>query len=144
MGVTFEYGACPQCNQQNPKAIDFCRDCGAGLPWAKGAARKAAKQAPAASPMSPGPGAPANSMMPQAAPMRPPVPMSPPSSSGGVNMGNVAWGAMAVQGFGGLIFVAGCFLWCGNVFGFFRTFPFAGYLTATVGGAIWRAGSSMD
>jgi hypothetical protein len=42
---------------------------------------------------------------------------------------------------GGLIFVAGAFLWCGNVFRFFPTFPLAGYLTMLVGGAVMRSGS---
>ena len=44
---------------------------------------------------------------------------------------------------GVLIFVAGAFLWCGNVFGFFVTFPFAGYLTLPVGGAAFKAGQKM-
>jgi hypothetical protein len=43
---------------------------------------------------------------------------------------------------GGLIFVAGVFLWCGNVFGFFPTFPMVGYLTAAFGGWIMKSGSS--
>src|SRR5262245_23930298 len=30
-----------------------------------------------------------------------------------------------VIAFGAIVFVAGVFLWCGNVFGFFRTFPLA-------------------
>ena len=44
---------------------------------------------------------------------------------------------------GALIFVAGAFLWCGNVFGFFVTFPFAGYLTLLIGGATYKAGQKM-
>ncbi|MDB5289303.1 MAG: hypothetical protein JWL69_544 [Phycisphaerales bacterium] len=43
--------------------------------------------------------------------------------------------------FGGLIVAAGIFLWCGNVFGFFRTFPLAGYLTIVIGGVVMKAGS---
>jgi len=45
---------------------------------------------------------------------------------------------------GGLVFAAGAFLWCGNVFGFFVTFPFAGYLTLLIGGAIYKAGQKMS
>ncbi|HWX18709.1 MAG TPA: hypothetical protein VN578_02270 [Candidatus Binatia bacterium] len=45
---------------------------------------------------------------------------------------------------GALIFVAGAFFWCGNVFGFFVTFPFAGYLTLLLGGAIFKAGQKMS
>lgn len=44
---------------------------------------------------------------------------------------------------GALVFVAGVVLWCGNVFGFFVTFPFAGYLTLLVGGATFKAGQKM-
>ncbi len=49
-----------------------------------------------------------------------------------------------VMGLGAVIFVAGVVLWCGNVFGFFRTFPFAGYLTLLVGGLIYKAGQKMN
>jgi len=45
---------------------------------------------------------------------------------------------------GVIVFVAGVFLWCGNVFGFFRTFPFAGYLTLVVGGVVYKAGKKMN
>jgi hypothetical protein len=45
---------------------------------------------------------------------------------------------------GAVIFAAGAFLWCGNVFGFFVTFPFAGYLTLLVGGFTFRAGKKMN
>jgi len=45
---------------------------------------------------------------------------------------------------GAIIFVAGAVLWCGNVFGFFVTFPFAGYLTLLAGGATFRAGQKMN
>ena len=49
-----------------------------------------------------------------------------------------------VVALGALIFVAGAFLWCGNVFGFFVTFPFAGYLTLLIGGATFKAGQKMS
>jgi hypothetical protein len=39
---------------------------------------------------------------------------------------------------GGLIFALGVFLWCGNVIGFFPTFPLAGYLTMVAGGFVMR------
>jgi len=45
---------------------------------------------------------------------------------------------------GATIFAAGAVLWCGNVFGFFVTFPFAGYLTLLVGGFTFRAGKKMS
>jgi hypothetical protein len=45
---------------------------------------------------------------------------------------------------GGLVFVAGVFLWCGNVFGFFPTFPMVGYLTAAFGGWIMRSGGGGE
>ena len=45
---------------------------------------------------------------------------------------------------GAIIFVAGVFLWCGNVFRFFVTFPFAGYVTALIGGATYKAGQKMS
>ena len=45
---------------------------------------------------------------------------------------------------GALVFVAGVFLFLGNVIGFFRTFPLAGYLTILAGGAIYKAGSRME
>jgi hypothetical protein len=48
-----------------------------------------------------------------------------------------------VIGLGALVFVAGVGLWCGNVFGFFRTFPFAGYLTLIAGAAIFKGGQKM-
>lgn len=41
---------------------------------------------------------------------------------------------------GGLVFVLGIFLFAGNVIGFFRTFPLAGWLTMMAGGAIMRSG----
>ncbi len=48
-----------------------------------------------------------------------------------------------VIGLGAVIFVAGAFLWCGNVFGFFVTFPFAGYATALLGAGTYKAGQKM-
>jgi len=41
---------------------------------------------------------------------------------------------------GGVIFVGGAFLWCGNVFRFFPTVPLAGYVTMAIGGIIMRKG----
>ena len=49
-----------------------------------------------------------------------------------------------VIGLGALIFAAGVVLWCGNVFGFLRTFPFAGYLTAIAGVFVFKAGKKMN
>lgn len=51
---------------------------------------------------------------------------------------------MAAMGLGGLIFVVGILLWCGNVFHFFPTFPFAGYITMAVGGAIFGFGQKQQ
>ena len=45
---------------------------------------------------------------------------------------------------GAIVFVAGVFLWCGNVFGFFRTFPFVGYGTGVLGAIIYKAGKKMN
>ena len=44
---------------------------------------------------------------------------------------------------GAIVFVAGVFLWCGNVFGFFPTFPLVGYLTAALGVVIYKAGTKI-
>lgn len=44
---------------------------------------------------------------------------------------------------GGAVVALGAVLWCGNVFGFFPTFPFAGYVTIAIGGAIIGAGKKM-
>lgn len=48
----------------------------------------------------------------------------------------------ALMGVGGIIFVAGVGLFLGNVTGMFISFPYAGYVTMLVGGAIaafgWR------
>jgi hypothetical protein len=49
-----------------------------------------------------------------------------------------------VIGLGAFVFVAGAFLWCGNVFGFFVTFPFAGYRTLLAGGAIFKGGQKIS
>lgn len=47
---------------------------------------------------------------------------------------------MALMGVGGLIVAIGVLLWTGNVFGFFPTFPYAGYITIAIGGAIFAFG----
>ena len=72
--------------------------------------------------------------------------MKPASSGGGLNfnMGDIAWGGITVQLLGGLVLVAGAFLWAGNVVGFFRTFPGVGYITMAIGGGILRAGIAMN
>ena len=41
-----------------------------------------------------------------------------------------------MKALGMVITGVGAFLWCGNVFRFFPTFPMAGYLTMVVGGFI--------
>lgn len=110
MAVTFDFGKCPACGENNSKSVQVCRACGAALPWAKTA--KPAKEA--------GSG------------------ISLPSA------GDVAWAAIGVQILGGLIFLAGAFFWCGNVFGFYPTFPGVGYITMAIGGGVWRAGLAMD
>lgn len=43
-----------------------------------------------------------------------------------------------MQVIGYIVVAIGAFLFCGNVFGFFHTFPLAGYLTMAVGGVIVR------
>ncbi len=50
--------------------------------------------------------------------------------NGGLNMGIL----------GGVIIAIGAVLWLGNVFGFFHTFPLAGYLTMAVGGLVMKSG----
>ena len=62
----------------------------------------------------------------------------------GFSLGDVAWGPISVQILGGIIFVLGAFLWCGNVFRFFPTIPLAGYFTMMLGGGVFRAGVAMD
>jgi hypothetical protein len=45
---------------------------------------------------------------------------------------------------GGAVIGLGAFLWCGNVFGFFPTFPLVGYLTMVAGGAIMKFGKKAS
>jgi len=45
-----------------------------------------------------------------------------------------------VQIIGYIVIAIGAFLWCGNVFGFFHTFPLAGYGTMLIGGIIAKKG----
>jgi hypothetical protein len=45
---------------------------------------------------------------------------------------------------GVLILIAGAVLWCGNVFGFFPTFPGAGYIGLILGGFLAKTGFSSD
>lgn len=123
MAVTVEYGKCDRCGDNNVKTATICRSCGQSLPWVKQAPVKQSPTKPAA---------PASSFTTHSS--------SPASNSSG----GIAWGPMGVQLFGGVIFVGGAFLWCGNVFRFFPTVPFAGYLTMLAGSAIWKAGSNMD
>jgi hypothetical protein len=47
---------------------------------------------------------------------------------------------MVLQGVGGLVIALGGFLWWGNMSGHFRSFPFAGYITMAIGGAIFSFG----
>ena len=42
---------------------------------------------------------------------------------------------------GACLFVTGVFLWCGNVFHFYVTFGGAGYITALMGGALFKIGN---
>ena len=46
----------------------------------------------------------------------------------------------ALMGVGGLIFVVGVGLFAGNITGMFISFPYAGYITMFIGGAIAGAG----
>jgi hypothetical protein len=39
---------------------------------------------------------------------------------------------------GYIVIAIGAFLWCGNVFQFFHTFPLAGYGTMLIGGIITK------
>lgn len=129
MGMSLEYGVCAQCGGNNPKSLSFCRSCNAALPWAK---KSALQTAPPSAPANAAPASPLNQ------------PLQNPSPPPKIGLSDVAWGAMAVQLLGGLIFLAGIFLWCGNRFRFFPTFPFAGLIAIVIGGAIWRAGASME
>ncbi|MBW3636751.1 MAG: hypothetical protein KY445_09860 [Armatimonadetes bacterium] len=125
MAVTFDFGQCAACGDNNSKTLQQCRSCGAALSWAKPVKIPAANfGAPGASPSNPGP---------QNAPAKPKI-----------GLGDIAYGAMAVQLLGGFLFVAGLFLWCGNRFHFFPTFPFAGHITAIIGAVMWRFGSEMN
>lgn len=47
---------------------------------------------------------------------------------------------MVLMGVGGLVIALGGFLYWGNVSGHFRSFPFAGYITIGIGGAIFAFG----
>ena len=51
---------------------------------------------------------------------------------------------MVLKIVGGLIVAAGIVVWLGNVFGFMRTFPLAGYITIAIGGFIFKAGANQD
>ena len=117
MAISLEYGKCASCGRENPKAIEQCRGCNSVLPWVKGAPPAANGKAGANSGSTP---------------------------KQGIGIGDVAWGGIGMGLVGGLIFVAGIVLWCGNVFGFLPTLPGAGYVTMLVGGALWRFGGSMD
>jgi hypothetical protein len=44
------------------------------------------------------------------------------------------------MGVGALVMALGGFLWWGNMSGHFRSFPFAGYITIGIGGAIFGYG----
>lgn len=71
-----------------------------------------------------------------------PVVQASPSSGGGFSLGNYSTG-FYVQILGGLITIAGAFLWLGNVLGFFPTFRGAGKITLIIGIFIWGAGAAM-
>ncbi len=43
---------------------------------------------------------------------------------------------------GAIVFLLGAFLWCGNVFHFFPTFPFCGYIVMIIGAALWKKGKA--
>lgn len=49
-----------------------------------------------------------------------------------------------MQILGGLIIALGFFLVLGNIFHFFPTFPFAGYLTVVAGGMVSRMGKKSS
>lgn len=61
-------------------------------------------------------------------------------SSGSAELSVPPW---LVQIIGCIVVAVGGFLWLGNKFGFFPTFPFAGYLTIITGLAIISWGTSM-
>ena len=117
MAITLDFGKCAACGESNSKTLQNCRACGAALPWAKGIKNSVSTPS----------GATPN-----------------PSSKPKIGLGDLAYGAMAVQLLGGLIFVAGAFFWLGNVLRFFPTFPGVGYITMLIGGALWGFGQNMD
>lgn len=49
----------------------------------------------------------------------------------------------ALMGVGALIVVVGVGLWLGNMTGKFPTFPYAGYITIGIGGAIFAFGKKQ-
>ena len=51
---------------------------------------------------------------------------------------------MALMGVGGLIFVVGVLLFLGNTTGKFYSFPYAGYITMGIGGAIFAFGRKQQ
>ena len=116
MAVTFDFGTCAACGENNSKTLQQCRSCGAALPWSK--AKKASAPAPIAAPQN-----------------------SPSKTK--IDRGEIAYGAMTVQLLGGLLIVVGVFLWLGNRYRFFPSFPFAGQITALIGFAMWRYGAEM-
>lgn len=61
-----------------------------------------------------------------------------------IGLGDIAYGAMAVQLSGGLLFVIGIALRVGRLFGFFHPFPFAAYACIAIGAAVWGVGQNMD
>ncbi len=42
---------------------------------------------------------------------------------------------------GAIVFILGCLLFAGNVLGFLPTFSYAGFISMTIGGSIWKAGN---
>jgi hypothetical protein len=49
---------------------------------------------------------------------------------------------MKATGF--IVFILGLFLFFGNVAGFFKTFPLAGFITMGVGSALMKAGDNHE
>lgn len=143
MAITLEFGKCAACDENNSKTLQLCRACGAPLPWVKPGKNGAPllNRAPQGTPLPPPPQTPlANPSQPANGAQKPATPLSKPK----IGLGDLAYGPMAVQLFGGLIFLVGGLLWVGNVLGFFRTFPGAGYIGLLIGGAIWGAGQNME
>jgi hypothetical protein len=114
MAITVEYGKCDQCGDNNVKTAQVCRSCTKPLPWSRAASAPAASQGMFEKPKNPI--------------------LSFPGFSAG----------FYVQVLGGIVFVAGVFLWLGNVIGFFPTFPRLGYITGFIGSVIWGTGAAMD